>query len=1031
MSDNFLIYTASAGSGKTFTLVKEYLKIILTHPTEDAYRKILAITFTNKAVEEMKSRILDTLLELSKEDSNKAANEMLQMISDDTGKEIQQLKAKAKTVFQHILHHYGSFEVATIDKFTHRIIRSFANELQLNNNFQVQLNFDPLLEQAIDLLLSEAGEEKELTELFLDFTLNKLEEDKSWNIKNDFLQTGKILQSENHIEELKKLDGISLQDFKKWQVVLKKSIPDQQNQLVVLVVNFLETLQQNMPLEDFSRKTFPNFLQKLIHGDVSDITRFETLDDVTINKSSKHEVIWEGLKTQLSQDYQKIKQLQRSIAFTAKILKDWTQVSVLATLDKVIYELQKEQNILPIKEFNKIINEQIQNQPAPFIYEKLGDRYQHFFIDEFQDTSELQWKNLVPLISNALDSEDANQIGGSVMLVGDPKQSIYRFRGGKVEQMIGLVKEDNPFKNHTKKVVNLPSNFRSFQQVVAFNNNFFSWMSDKFKLDKYSEIYKSASQIPQKVEKGLVEITFLEDEDNIQEAYLQKVRQHIEEALKQGYQYQDIAVLVRKNASGQLVAAYLIEQQIPIISSDSLMIGASQEVKILWNFVQYIQQPQNEEAKTALLEYFSSFVPTIPKHDFIFYGKNLVKLEEVEVYLNQHQITIHLQDLPTKSIYEQASYFAHNWLKLKETNAFVHYFLQMIFEWNVLQQKPYHEVKELYETEGYKKSIPSNENENAVKIMTFHKAKGLEFPVVIIPFLDYKIYEHIEKLWINTEQVIPEVPVMLVSASNDTEQLIGGLDENNPVFLSKEERLLDAINAMYVAFTRAREQMHIITQVKKTNNGVSEGYISSYLYHYLTKNSNDNYFVFGEKVYRKPNLQTSSKIENLAWTQITPWTHKINITTLESRLWASEKGEERRFGNVMHQLLSEIKNEDSIKIVLQKAIKKGWIVLSQKETFEQRIQEVVNHPELKDYYQTNTKTWNERTILTPNQSFIPDKVVFVSNQEVVLIDYKTGKTLAKHQQQLQEYESILNEMQLKVVKKILVYLGDQCNVITL
>lgn len=1031
MSDNFLIYTASAGSGKTFTLVKEYLKIILTHPTEDAYRKILAITFTNKAVEEMKSRILDTLLELSKEDSNKAASEILQLIANETGNDWQQLKTKAKTVFQHILHHYGSFEVATIDKFTHRIIRSFANELQLNNNFQVQLNFEPLLEQAVDQLLAEAGEEKELTELFLDFTLNKLEEDKSWNIKNDFLQTGKILQSENHIEKLKELDGITLRDFKKWQAKLKKFIPEQQKQLSALVSNFLETLQQNMPLEDFSRKTFPNFLQKLIQGDVSDINKFATLDEVNINKSSKHEVIWEGLKIQLSSDYQEIKQMQKSIAFAAKILKDWTQVSVLATLDKVINELQKEQNILPIKEFNKIINEQIQNQPAPFIYEKLGDRYQHFFIDEFQDTSELQWKNLVPLISNALDSEDANHIGGSVMLVGDPKQSIYRFRGGKVEQMIGLVKEVNPFFNHTKKVVNLPSNFRSFQQVVSFNNDFFSWMASKFKLDKYSEIYKNAFQIPQKKEHGLVEITFLENEENIQEAYLQKVKQHIQDALQQGYQYQDITVLVRKNVSGQLIAAYLIEQQIPIISSDSLMIGSSHEVKVLWNFVQYLQQPQNEDAKTTLLEYFSSFAPTIPKHDFIFQGKSLINLKEVEAYLNQYQIEIILQDLPTKSIYEQASYFAHHWLRLQETNAFVHYFLQMIFEWNVLQQKPYHEVKELYETEGYKKSIPSNENENAVKIMTFHKSKGLEFPVVIIPFLDYKIYEHIEKLWINTEQVIPEVPVMLVSASNDTEQLIGGLEVNNPVFLSKEERLLDAINAMYVAFTRAREQMHIITQVKKTNNGVSEGYISSYLYNYLTKNSNENHFVFGEKVYHDPKSHTSSKINNLTWIQTIPWTHKINITTLESRLWASEKGQERRFGNVIHQLLSEIKHKDSIEEVLKKAIRKGWILKNQKEVFEQKMHEILNHPQLKEFYQTNIKTWNERTILTQNHSYIPDKVIFLNNQEVVLIDYKTGKPLPKHQHQLNEYENIIQEMRLKVVKKILVYIGDQCNVITL
>lgn len=1031
MSDNFLIYTASAGSGKTFTLVKEYLKIILTHPTEDAYRKILAITFTNKAVEEMKSRILDTLLELSKEDSKAAATEMLQMITEETGKDFQQLKAKAKRVFQHILHHYGSFEVATIDKFTHRIIRSFANELQLNNNFQVQLNFEPLLEQAVDQLLTEAGEEKELTELFLDFTLSKLEEDKSWNIKSDFLQTGKILQSENHIEKLKELDGISLQDFKKWQSHLKKSIPEQQKQLAILASKLLETLQQHMPLEDFSRKTFPNFLQKLINGDVSDIAKFDSLDAVVINSKSKHHVTWEGLKSKLFADYQSIKQLQRNIALTNKILKEWTQVSVLATLDKVINELQKEQNILPIKEFNKIIDEQIQNQPAPFIYEKLGDRYQHFFIDEFQDTSDLQWKNLIPLISNALDAEDANQIGGSLMLVGDPKQSIYRFRGGKVEQMIGLVKDDNPFFNHTKKVVNLPNNFRSFQQVVKFNNDFFSWMSDKFKLDKYSEIYKSASQISKNEEKGLVEITFLEEEEDVIETYLQKIKQHIQDALQQGYQYQDIAVLVRKNVSGQLVANYLIEQQIPIISSDSLMIGSSKEVQILWNFIQYLQQPLNDEAKTNLLEYFSSFVPNIPKHDFIFQGKNLKNLAEAEAYLHQHQILINLQDLPTKSTYEQASYFAHQWLNLKETNAFVHYFLQMIFEWNVLQQKPYQEVKELYESEGYKKSIPSNENENAVKIMTFHKAKGLEFPVVIIPFLDYKIYEHTEKLWINTKQVVPEVPVMLVSASNDTEQLLGESNESNPVFLSKEERLLDAINAVYVAFTRAREQMHIITKIQKTNNGVSEGFVSSFLYQYLCKNGEANHFAFGEKVNRVSSSHTTSKIDNLKWKPTTPWTHKINITTLESRLWASEKGEERKFGNVMHQLLSEVKSEASITIVLQKAIRKGWIVKSQKEIFEQRILEIVQHPELKNYFLENTKSWNERTILNPNHTYIPDKVVFLNDHEVVLIDYKTGKPLPKHQQQLQDYEAILQEMHLIVVKKILVYLGDQWNVITL
>lgn len=506
----FSIYDASAGSGKTYTLVKEYLKIILLSKKPDAYRNILAITFTNKAVHEMKSRVLLNLSEFAKENPSDKSLQLMQDINTETGLSLANITEKAKNIIKNLIHNYAAFDISTIDKFTHKVIRSFAHDLNLPITFDVSLDTENLLNEAVDSIIAEAGNDDQLTKLLVDFTMEKTDDDKSWDVSREIMETGKLILNENNREEITHLNDKKIEDF----IIIKNKLNElcdqlenetsnQANEALTLIES------KNIDLKSFSSGYFPKHLQSIKDKKFNPNNKtYHEFDDIKINKNAVDTPIIHEIIPQLLEILASVYKNFEKKNFYEAFLKNITPLSLLNTLNFRLKKIQEEQNILSISEFNKLINEQIQNQPAPFIYERLGEKYHHFFIDEFQDTSEMQWQNLIPLIDNALSGEK-NGERGSLMIVGDPKQSIYRWRGGKAEQFIELGKGKKPFPNQENHLFSLKKNHRSYSQIIEFNNYFFQFLANEFENEDYKDLYQNHSHQETNDKKGgYVNITF-------------------------------------------------------------------------------------------------------------------------------------------------------------------------------------------------------------------------------------------------------------------------------------------------------------------------------------------------------------------------------------------------------------------------------------------------------------------------------------------------------------------------------------------
>lgn len=1042
---SFSVYNASAGSGKTHTLVKEYLKIVLSDSTDDAYKKILAITFTNKAVAEMKTRILSCLYAFSQPETPARFQAMLTQIAEETQLTEVFLKQKSQRIMKHIIHNYASFDISTIDKFTHKVIRSFAFDLNLPMSFEVSLESDELLQEAVDSVIAKAGHEEELTKVLIDFTLDKADDDKSWDITREIKEMGSLLLNENNREEIGLFADKTLADFVKARDFLKEEIKLLTEQIKQEgKVIWEEIHNKGIDVKSFSRGTFPNHILAIINdSDKIKDRKYLNFEEVAILKAAKDretiEAILPSILKQLENVYSKL--AKRS--FYQAFLKNITPLSLLNFLGIEMEAIQSEKNMLSISQFNAIIHEEIQHQPAPFIYERLGERYRHFFIDEFQDTSEMQWSNLIPLIDNALAGEDQG-VKGSLMIVGDPKQSIYRWRGGKAEQFIALSKSDNPFSNPDKEVVNLGRNYRSYAEVIQFNNSFFKEIASFFSQEDYQDIYANQSyQEINSKEGGYVQLQFIdpslidkEAEISKDQLYLEATLTTIQDCVTRGFSFSDIVVLTRKRNHGVALANYLTENEIPIISSDSLLISNADEVRLIINVLRYIRNKDDKEAKALMLYYVANFILNEVVHDFIAEGLAIQTDTEFEQWLQQKGVILSFDQCRKKSLYEAVEIIIRAFFAEKATSSYVLYFLDIVLERTIKNQYGVNDFLTYWEENSKKFSIPTPEGKNAVQLMTIHKSKGLEFPVVIFPFAeeDYSRSPK-DKLWVEfNEDIAIDMPKALVDTKVEVKEYSEFAEK---LYEAKEqEELLDSINVLYVALTRAEEQLYIISREDLTTKGEYKNNMSRFFIHFLKM---VNKYTHGQLIYEFGNSERLSKyqaIEQEGNKQITSVEqlfdfNDIKIAEREALMWDTQVGEAIAYGNIIHRLMSYIDTNKDIEIAVQRALEEGLITTELKENFTKTIEQIIFHPDLKDYF-TGGKVYNERMIIGKNKgNQIPDRVV-IKEKEVYLLDYKTGKPEEKYKQQIDQYQTSLEEMGYTVVKKVILYLGvDDLNIIHL
>ncbi|MBG6111855.1 ATP-dependent exoDNAse (exonuclease V) beta subunit [Flavobacterium sp. CG_9.10] len=1065
---SFSIYDASAGSGKTYALVKEYLKIILVAKKNDAYRNILAITFTNKAVHEMKSRIVGSLSEFAKDEPSPKSQALMQDLvegkrkidnpeewsEEPIGLSLIEVKTKSQQIIKHIIHNYAAFDISTIDKFTHKVIRAFAHDLGLPMTFEVTLDTENLLVEAVDAIIAQAGEDETLTKLLIDFTMEKTDDDKSWDISREILDTGRLVLNENNRNEITHFQDKSIADFVAIKAKLAEACKVLEKESVVFAEEALALIEKNgIDIKSFSAGHFPKHLVSIQEGKFNPKNKtYHEFDDIKINKTAKDRAIIENIIPELLQILDRIYKTFEKRDFYKAFLKNITPLSLLNTVSNELAKIQSEQNVLSISEFNAIIHREIQNQPAPFIYERLGERYRHFFIDEFQDTSEMQWQNLIPLIDNATSSEIDGE-KGTLMIVGDPKQSIYRWRGGKAEQFIDLSKDQNPFNNPEKVLEHLDKNYRSYSQVIEFNNDFFQLLSNEFEHLDYKDLYANHShQKTNDKTGGYVNISFIPKVEKIDdnpeasgeeealdktELYVLATLNTIQKVIREGFEYKDIVILTRKRSQGIAIANYLTEQKIPLLSSETLMIQNATEVRLIIHLLKYLKNNSDLEAKANFLQYLAqNSQDQLPVHDFIAKGMEQKQEADFEKWLMSFNVELSFQNIRKKSLYEAVEVIISKFLNPKISNAYVQYFLDIVLERDIRNQAGISDFLNFWDKNADKFSIPSPEGNNAVRIMTIHKSKGLEFPVVIFPFAeeDYSRKPK-DKLWLNAEEQDFGLPKVLIDNSSAVE---GFGEEASLVYnQKKQEELLDNINVLYVALTRAEEQLYVISNMNLSRKGeIPKNNMCAFFINYLINKGQFDESKLEYEIGKSTKLSIekkhvdTSKTIPLVLEILNP--KNIKIAQREALMWGTYQQEAIEYGNVVHEILSFVKTKNDVDLAITKSIESGLITFSQKETVYKSIQEIVNHSELSTYFSEENEVLNEQTIIQKQGKTIkPDRMVLTKDKEVFLLDYKTGTHNSKYQLQLENYQSAIELMGYKVVKKALVYIGSAIDVVHL
>ncbi len=1047
----FSVYNASAGSGKTYTLVKEYLKIILTSPKNDAYRNILAITFTNKAVHEMKSRIVDSLFDFTKEEPSEKSVAFMQDLSKDTGLTLIQIVEKSKSIIKNIIHNYAAFDISTIDKFTHKVIRSFALDLGLPITFDVSLDTENLLQEAVDAIVAQAGEDAVLTKLLIDFTMEKTDDDKSWDVSSDIFATGKLILNENYREEVLSLKNKTIPEFIELKKKIDKLCADLQQQSMSLAQKSIALIDNNgIEHNSFYSSYVPKHFLKLVSGDIiKHVGHYKYLDEAEAKRYSaktpqNQKDGIDEISDELLENLKRINEIAENHSFYSAFLKNITPLSLLNTVSNKLQEIQEEQNILSISEFNKLINEQIQDQPAPFIYERLGERYRHFFIDEFQDTSEMQWQNLIPLIDNALSSENLLGEQGSLLVVGDPKQSIYRWRGGKAEQFIDLSKDKNPFSNKDKKVFDLETNYRSYEEVIQFNNSFFKYLSQKFDDENYKDLYQNKSHQESNTKKGgFVNISFLpkiemseEEEETSSDLYLKKTLQTIVEVQEKGFLLSEIVILTRSNKHGVLLANYLTQNEIPVISSESLLLNSSSEVQFILSMLRYLNDKKDKESLAHALYYISkNNQNAVQTHDFISEGIQFTSENELEKWLSDFGIQINFKNIKRKSLYEVVETLVLKGITVNKNNAYVQFFLDIVLERDIKYQMSIADFLDYWNKSGLKLSVPSAEGSNAIRIMTIHKSKGLEFPVVIFPFAEenFSVNKR-EKMWLDAPNDEIDFSKFLIDKSSK----VSDYGENAAKVYSQksQEDLLDNINVLYVALTRAEEQLYIISSVKERNKqGDLPNNVASFFIEFLENeyeyDQNKLSYDFGNALKVSTERKSSRNTEEIQALTSVIEPGAIKIAKRESLMWGTHQQKAIEFGNVMHEVLSFVKVKEDIDLAITKALETGLISENQKKDVLSVLQEIVFNENLKEFFAENNQVFNERSIIKKGvKTIVPDRVV-VNGDNAFLLDYKTGNHQEKYVKQLSEYESALKEIGYNVQKKALVYIGEKLEIVNL
>lgn len=1027
------VYKASAGSGKTFTLVKEYLKLCLLANKPNYYQHILAITFTNKAANEMKERVISWLKQLTSEELPVGSIRFLvDAIQKETGLDYGQIHERAKLILIHMLHHYSDVNISTIDSFVLKVIRSFAYDLGLPLTFEVELDQDSLIRKVTDELIENAGRDPILTQALVEFSEHKADEDAAWQIEEDLTSFAKMLGAEKHEPILKSLRNYSIEDFRiiKQDITVYKLQADKY--LYTLGKEALELIEQAGGSVIFSGGTrgiakyfeyicslqYEKFEPTTSHFKVIESGKWHASKASTIEQqnviavSGKLNEIFDKIQKWIKTDYQKyvlVRLAERKLFATALINE----------IEKEISTYKQTNQVLPITEFNKIVANVVLHEPVPFIFDRIGEKYKHYLIDEFQDTSVVQFQNMLPLLENSLAYSNFN------MLVGDGKQSIYRWRGGEVEQFVQLPTLYNPEghkmiqarqsiieRSFEEKV--LDTNYRSKREIIEFNNMIFRSVSSSLN-DAQQTIY---NELEQKFDPnnsgGLVHLKFETDKTEYEANILEDLLQTIYNLKQDGFFFQDIAIITRNNIKGTEIANFLLENDIPIVSNESLLLKESPYVKVIVTYLEWLISPEEPYKQIAFL--------------LALYEANILEVEldkELSKSFTEHTWK---KWLKAKGLAELLEYDKHlslyemceNMLRITgmqtKLNAYLIKFLESVHSF---ERKKGNSLKEFLRWWDMKKdrlSIALPEHADAIKIMTVHKSKGLEFPVVLYPFANSSTTPKADNIWLNVEhEELKTIPAAVVSLTKKLE-----LTHYNSIYDQEVQKyLLDELNVYYVAFTRPEQRLYCWMHLSK-KSGTFGHLFKNVLEHCDEWDPNTLSYHYG--MGQSPDHeQQHTNEKKLAGTKTSNWSKQVGLSLKAPEVWNTETPQtEHQFGNLVHYILSKLVDKNSIDEALKNAINIGILEEDQEASFRVLLQNLLDNPKFAQFFELGLTVKIEEDIITPAGTYRPDRVIQYPHKYQV-VDFKTGKETRTHHKQIIQYGKLLLEMGISHIELYLIY----------
>lgn len=1053
-----IVYKASAGSGKTFTLAIEYIKLLIFNP--HAYKYILAVSFTNKATAEMKDRILGQLNGIRMGDEE--SKDYLNKIAEATQLSEDEIRKRAGEALNYIIHDYSHFRIDTIDSFFQIVLRNLARELNLAPNLNIELDAKTAVSDAVDSLFAKLTLHSPIMAQLLEYINEQISDEHSWNVTAAVKRFGENITKEEYMDKGKELRR-HIKEYPNLIRDYQKILKGKREKATELLRNkgqefFDLLLVNNITTDDFKRKSsgISSYFNKLKNGTFSsnivlNKTTIECLEDENnwVNKTgaNRNDVLV-VVRTTLMPLLVQTERLRSENVYTINScessLAKLYQLQLLSSIDEEMRNINEERNRFLLSDTNTLLNSLISNDDPSFIYEKVGSTIRNMMIDEFQDTSRMQWNNFRILLTEGLSQ------GNNSLIVGDVKQSIYRWRNGDWNILNNLAGKFGAFDINSKS---LSVNYRSKKRIIDFNNELFEKCKSRLNniyfqeqdeqctklLNAYHDVHQESKS---NVDDGFVKVQLLSNKDeeelSMDDLTCLEVGKEIARLMEQGVNVSDIAILGRKSKHLALIANYIDKElHLPIISNEAFLLEASVAVNMLIDALSWINNPQDSISLTSLIINYQTKIM-----DYKGPIENLItgSLEDFLPIAFIEQVE-QFKLLPLYDLLEQL-YILLKLGNIHDQDAYIFSFFDKVSAYLKDNSSDIQHFLDYWADKMHNESIPGSEMEG-IRMMTIHKAKGLEFHTVIIPFCSWKMENDIKPLlWCHSDEepysMLDIVPVTYGKQLEESVYKQAYLDERLQMWV-------DNLNLLYVALTRASKNLIIFGEIPGTPLTVSS-FFDTVLPDFPELlggeyDEESHCYSFGEiigstkasaKEHRNILLQEPDKLPvEMLSEQHEVFFRQSNRSTDFIKGIDDEEYENQLInkGRLLHTLFAEIQSKEDAEPAIVRLVFEGIISTKQQE---EELKEIVCNalalPEVQDWYSGNWEVVNECDILykEENQKVNkqrPDRVMRKGDR-LIVVDFKFGRQQEKHYKQVRNYMKLFKEMSFMQVEGYLWYVSE-------